>query len=52
MDRGELRPDLDLEEATDVLTAPIMLRHLMTHMPIDRAFLDAQVTTFLRLYAA
>ncbi len=52
IERGELRPDIDLEMATDVLTGPIMLRHLMTHMPIDRAFLDELLATFLRTYAA
>jgi AcrR family transcriptional regulator len=50
VDRGELRRDIDLELATDVLTGPIMLRHLMTHMPIDRPFLDLVLETFVQTY--
>ncbi len=52
IERGELRAGIDLDLATDVLTAPIMLRHLMTHMPIDDAFLHSLLETFLRTYAA
>ena len=50
IDRGELLPGTDLELATDVLTGPVMLRHLSTHMPIDRAFLTGVRDAFLRLY--
>ena len=50
IERGELRPDAELELATDVLTGPVMLRHLSTHMPIDRAFLAGVRDAFLRLY--
>jgi AcrR family transcriptional regulator len=51
IERGELTPDLDLELATDVLTGPVLLRHLMTHMPIDRAFLTGVRDAFIRLHA-
>ena len=50
IERGELQPGTDLELATDVLTGPVMLRHLSTHMPIDRAFLAGVRDAFLRLY--
>lgn len=50
IDRGELRPDTDLELATDLLTGPVFLRHLMTHMPVDEAFLAGVLEDFLRAY--
>jgi AcrR family transcriptional regulator len=49
--RNDLPPDLDLEIAVDLLTGPVTLRHLMTHMPIDDAFLDQVLDGFLRAYA-
>jgi AcrR family transcriptional regulator len=52
IDRGELRPDTDLELATDLLTGPVFLRHLMTHMPVDAAFLTGVLEDFLRAYSA
>lgn len=51
IERHELRADTDLELATDLLTGPVFLRHLMTHMPIDRAFLSGVLEDFLRTYA-
>ena len=49
IDRGELRPDLDLELACDLLTGPVFLRHLMSHMPVDLPYLEQLRTEFLRL---
>ena len=51
VDRGELRADADLEMANDLLTGPVFYRHLMTHMPVDRPFLDELAATFLRAFA-
>ena len=51
IDRGELRPDVDLELACDLLTGPVFLRHLMTHMPVDLPYLDQLRSEFLRLYS-
>ena len=50
IDRGELRPDLDLDLATDLLTGPVFLRHLATHMPVTRPYLERLRADFLRLY--
>jgi AcrR family transcriptional regulator len=50
IDRGELRADLDLELACDLLTGPVFLRHLMSHMPVDLPYLEHLRSEFLRLY--
>jgi AcrR family transcriptional regulator len=52
VDRGELRADTDLDVAIDVLTGPVFYRHLMSHMPVGRAFLERIAETFLRAFAA
>jgi len=41
IDRGELREDLDLEVAVDVLYGPIYYRMLVGHAPLDDDFADA-----------
>lgn len=38
--RGELRPGLDPELVLDLLYAPLYLRLLLQHQPIDEAFLE------------
>ena len=48
--RGELRADTDVEVAADVLTAPLFYRHLVSHMPVDRAYARAVIDAFLRAY--
>jgi AcrR family transcriptional regulator len=48
--RGELAEDLAVEVAIDLLTGPLTLRHLMTHMPIDDAFLEQVLDAFLRAH--
>jgi AcrR family transcriptional regulator len=39
VDRGEMRADVDLDLAADLLAGPVFNRHLVTRMPIDDAFL-------------
>lgn len=46
--RGEVRADLDLEVALDLLYAPIFYRILIGHAPLDDAFADAVVDHLLR----
>src|ERR671912_1545446 len=41
IERGELREDLDLEVAVDVLYGPIYYRMLVGHAPVDNGFTDA-----------
>jgi AcrR family transcriptional regulator len=43
IERGELRPDLDLEIATDQLLGPIYYRSLMSGEPLTPAFIDRLV---------
>ena len=40
IERGELRPDLDMEIAIDLLLGPIYYRLLMSGQPLTRAFVD------------
>jgi AcrR family transcriptional regulator len=51
VERGELRADVDLDLAADVLAGPIFNRHLMTHLPVDEPFLAALHASFLRAFA-
>jgi AcrR family transcriptional regulator len=41
IERGELREDIDLEVAVDVLYGPIYYRMLVGHAPLDNGFTDA-----------
>jgi AcrR family transcriptional regulator len=41
IERGELRDDIDLEVAVDVLYGPIYYRMLVGHAPVDNGFTDA-----------
>jgi hypothetical protein len=50
--RGELRTDIDADIAADVLTGPVFYRHLVSHMPIDAAYVDRLIEAFLRAYGA
>jgi len=43
IDRGELRPDLDLEIAVDLLLGPIYYRLLMSGEPLTSGFIDRLV---------
>jgi AcrR family transcriptional regulator len=48
--RGELRGDVDLEVAADVLAGPIFYRHLVSHMPLDDEYVDAIIDAFVAAY--
>jgi AcrR family transcriptional regulator len=50
VDRGQLRSDLELQTAADVLVGPLFLRFLVTREPIDDAYIDTLVDDFLRAY--
>ena len=41
IDNGELRADIDVEVALDVLYGPLWLRLLIGHLPLDEAAVDA-----------
>jgi hypothetical protein len=41
IDEGELRDDVDLEVALDLLYGPLFFRLLMGHAPLDHAFTTA-----------
>ena len=43
IDRGELRPDLDLDLAIDALCGPIWYRLLLQHAPLNREFAIALI---------
>jgi AcrR family transcriptional regulator len=47
IERGELRPQLDLDATLDLLHGPLYYRALVTGEPIDRAFIDALVDELL-----
>jgi hypothetical protein len=49
--RGELRADMDIDLQADILYAPIYLRLLMQHQPLDRSFADMLSTTLMKLIA-
>ena len=48
--RGELRADVDLDFATDQLSAPLFYRHLLLHADIDDTYVDKVVTDFMARY--
>lgn len=48
VDRGELRPDLDVELALDFLGGPLFYRVLVTGGPLDEAFARSAVNAVLR----
>lgn len=50
MARGELRPDTDLEVATDMVGGPLFYRHVVSGMPIDDDYVDHVVDAFIRAY--
>jgi AcrR family transcriptional regulator len=51
IERGDLRRDLDLELALDVLGGPLFYRLLITGGPIDRQLADGVVELILRGFA-
>jgi len=48
--RGEMRDDVDLEFATDQLTAPLFYRHLLMRVEVDEAYVERVVAEFLERY--
>ena len=50
--RGELRADVDLDVAMDMLTGPLFYRHLVSHMQIDGAYTEAVIDAFLRAFGS
>jgi len=48
IERGEIRPDVEPKFAQELLVAPIYLRRLVTHEPIDDAFIERVVDVLLR----
>jgi AcrR family transcriptional regulator len=50
--QGELRRDIDLDVALDLIYAPIFYRLLMGHAKLDSAFTDAVIRQLLRGLAA
>lgn len=49
---GELRKDLDIEFMMDILYAPIYLRLMMGHLPLDHAFAERLPREMLKLIEA
>jgi AcrR family transcriptional regulator len=52
VERGELRPDLDLELALDVLGGPLFYRLLVTGGPLDEQLAEGVADLILRGFAA
>jgi AcrR family transcriptional regulator len=48
LDRGELPSDTDLDVLADVLIGPFIYRRLLTHAPLDEAFVDRLLGVALR----
>jgi Tetracyclin repressor-like, C-terminal domain len=51
MERGDLRPDLDIELALDVLGGPLFYRLLITGGPIDERLAEGVADLILRGFA-
>ena len=49
---GEFRTDMDAEEQLSLLYAPIYMRLMFQHLPLDRAFADAHCAAMLRMLRA
>jgi AcrR family transcriptional regulator len=49
---GEIRPDIDLEIALDLVYGPVFYRLTMAHAPIDATFVDALLREVLAGIAA
>jgi AcrR family transcriptional regulator len=52
IERGELRPDFDLEFAADQIGGPIFYRHLLMHEIVDDDYIDRVVDAFVERYGA
>lgn len=47
IDRGEVRPDIDMEFVLDALAAPIYFRALFQHAAVDRQLFESTVDLVL-----
>ncbi len=50
--RGELRPDIDVDDAIDLIVGPVIFRVLVGHAPLSDEAADAIVDAALRGFAA
>ena len=48
VERGDLRPDVDLEAVIDAYVGPIFYRFLISDAPLDDAFADTLVDSVIR----
>ena len=51
VERGELRPDLDLEQAADAFAGQVIARHI-AGLPFDEAWFEAALDFFWRAVRA
>jgi AcrR family transcriptional regulator len=49
IERGELHPDADVDEAAEVFGSRFFYRHLMSGAPLDDAFVDGHVALVIAL---
>jgi AcrR family transcriptional regulator len=52
IERGELRPDFDLEFAADQFGGPVFYRHLLMHEIVDEPYIERLVDDFIARYGA
>jgi AcrR family transcriptional regulator len=50
IERGDFRPDVDLEAMVDAFVSPVFYRFLVTHAPLDAAFTTSVVDSALRAF--
>ena len=50
IERGEMRDDVDLDFATDQLSAPLFYRHLLVGAAVDEQYVEQVVADFLARY--
>lgn len=48
MDRGEIRPDTDIDEIATLLVSPLFFRRFFTHESLDNEFIDRHIERVLR----
>jgi AcrR family transcriptional regulator len=50
MERGELRPDVDIEFLNDAMSSPLFYRVIIMHRPVDDAYIEEVVRSFMAAY--
>jgi AcrR family transcriptional regulator len=50
IERGDFRPDVDVDVVVDAFVSAVFYRFLVTHAPLDAAFRTAVVDTALRAF--